>query len=369
MKSLLFLLLFLGISCQHTPSVFEQKEWMFKKWVVNTLSEFVLTNRVFQGSPTNLTSTSIIQGDSLYGIRSYDRVYGNIQWVFPVIGGVEGGIRHLGERLFFGGSDGYFYCLEVSTGRVLWKYSTGVENLGTPYVFQDTVYFINSKDALLALKATTGELKWVYTHSTINKQTRLTVRGVSQPVVDSKRVYAGFSDGSFVAIDRMSGKKLWQKSLAKESDSFKDVDVHPIISGRIVYVGSYSGGLFAFNKVTGRLMWKHAEGVYANPTVDEKVVYYSTTNQKIIALNRFSGRVKWSKPLKSFATQPLLYKGTLIFGLSDKGLYVLDKSNGKRMTEVNLFKGLTTRPTLDTENRELFVMSNEFWLYKFDLLF
>lgn len=145
--------------------------------------------------------------------------------------------------------------------------------------------------------------------------------------------------------------------------------MHPLIAGDSIYIGSYSGGLFAFNKKTGQLMWKNPDGVYANPTLDGRLIYYPTTTQKIIALNRTSGKIKWSKEINSFATQPLVYKNTLIFGLSDRGLYVLNKSNGKKLTEVNLFRGLTTKPTLDTKNKELFVMSNEFWLYKFYLLF
>ena len=197
----LFFVLFFTLSCQHT-SLFSKKDWISKQWVINTLSESILSNRVFQSTPTILTPYLIIQGDSLYGLRSYSRVNGNIQWVFPVIGGVEGRLYHEKNRIFFGGSDGFFYCLEISTGRVLWKFYTGSENLGAPVVFNNTVYFITSKEKLYALSTRTGKVLWVYVHRPkVKNSSILNIRGVHRPAVDQKYIYAGFGDGCFYSFE------------------------------------------------------------------------------------------------------------------------------------------------------------------------
>lgn len=368
MKLLLFFIFF-TLSCRHT-SLFAEKNWISKKWVINTLSESILSNRIFQGAPTILTPKMIIQGDSLYGLRAYDRVHGNIQWVFPVMGGVEGGLYHEKNRIFFGGSDGFFYCLEVSTGRVLWKFYTGSENLGTPIVFNQIVYFVTSKEKLYALNTRTGKVLWVYVHRSQLKSTGLlSIRGVHRPAADKKNIYAGFRDGVFLALNKNNGKLIWKKTLSQQTDFFKDIDTHSVVIGNFIYTASYSGGLFCLNKINGRLVWRHPYGAYSSPMIEGRFIYYPTVDRRILALDRFSGRKKWSKKLKSLATQPLVYKNSLIFGLSSGGIYVVNKNNGILQTEVDLFKGITTRPTLDSKTGELFVMSNEFWLYKFSLIF
>ena len=368
MKIKLFVLSFFCISCQHT-SLFSKKERFFKQWVINTLSESFLDNRVFQNTPSILTSNLIIQGNSLYGVRAYNRFNGNLQWVFPVMGGVEGGIHQEKNRIFFGGSDGFFYCLEIFTGRVLWKFYSGSENLGSPMISEGVVYFITSHEKLYALNARTGKTLWVYVHPKTTQKTALNIRGVSRPAVDQQKVYAGFGDGSFLALSKNTGKVIWKTSLSKKTSVLKDIDSHPLVIGNLIYTTGYNSGLFCLNKTSGKVIWKNPEGAYSNPTIGGKTLYYATVDKQMIALNRFSGRKKWSKNLKSLATQPIIYKSTLIFGLSKGGLVLVSKSNGKQKAQVNLFRGITTRPTIDSETNELFVMSNEFWLYKFDLLF
>ena len=173
----------------------------------------------------------------------------------------------------------------------------------------------------------------------------------------------------FTALNKNNGKLIWKKTLAQQKDLFKDIDGYSIVIGNLIYTASYSGGLFCLKKTNGRLLWKHPYGAYSSPMIQGRYIYYSTVDRRILALDRFSGRKKWSKKLKSWATQPQAYKSSLIFGLSNGGIYIVDKNNGNLKTEIDLFKGITTRPTLDSQAGELFVMSNEFWLYKFNLLF
>ena len=262
----------------------------------------------------------------------------------------------------------FFYCLEISTGRVLWKFYSGSENLGSPFISEGIVYFMTSQEKLYALNARTGKTLWVYVQAKTVQKTMLNIRGVSRPVVDQQRVYAGFGNGDFLALNKNTGKVIWKISLSKNTSAFKDTDSHPVVVGNLLYTTNYTSGLFCLNKKTGKVIWKNPDGAYSNPTIGGKNIFYATTDKKMVALNRFSGRKKWSKKLKSLATQPVVYKSMLIFGLSEGGLSLVHKSNGKEKTQVNLFRGITTRPTIDNKTNELFVMSNEFWLYKFDLL-
>ena len=355
-------------ACKHT--LFVEEGHLRKEWVVNVLSEPYLKTRLFQKSPAVLTNEFVIQGDSLRGIRAYDRKNGNLQWFFPISGGVESGVLHYGERLFFGGADGFFYCLEVTTGRVLWKFYTGSENLGSPFVSKNTVYFLTSKEKVYALHTRTGKTIWVYSGDFGSGVLR--IRGVSRPFVDSHKVYAGFGDGSFRALNKATGKLVWKVQLSKKTDVFKDSDAHPVVLGNLLYVSSYSGGIFCLNKLTGQVKWRYQAGSYSSPSIQGRKLYYSSTQGSVISLDRFSGSVLWKHKVpkkKGLASRPVIYKSILIYGLSSGGLEVLSQRTGTLKDQLNLFKGVTVSPVVDPISREMFVMSQESWLYKFKLLF
>ncbi len=357
-------LLFLLLGCQHIA----QKEpgWLRKEWIVNTLSEPYLKTKILQKTKSILTQNLVVQGDSLYGVRAYSRDSGNLQWFFAVTGGVEGGLAVDKERLVFGGSDGFFYCLELKTGVLLWKFYTGSENLGEPSVSNGHVYFLTSKEKVYALSIRTGKLIWVHRPQNIAP---LSIRGVSRPFVDAQRVYVGFSDGTVSALNRKTGQWIWKVSLAKGKERFKDVDASPIVRGNLLYVSSFDGGLFCLNKITGKTVWRNKKGSYFAPSIEGKRLYYASTNSEILALNRLSGKILWKKKIKGLATRPVIYQSFLLYGLSTGPFHIIDKQDGSLSYKLNMFRGVSAEPVLDSTLKELYVMSIEAWLYKFALLF
>ena len=368
-RAVLFSFSFLAfVSCQSLNPIYNVNERVRKQWVVNTLAGNIFKTKVDQKSAAVLTDNLVIQGDALYGIRAYDRLYGNLQWFFAVSGGVEGGIYTSSKRLFFGGSDGFFYSLEKETGRVLWKFFTGSQNLGEPFVYGKTVYFLTSKEKVYALDTQTGKILWVYNRPRAEASS-LSIRGVSSPYVDEQNIYVGFQDGSFIALRKKTGQWIWKIQLSKRTDFFKDSDSRPLAVGHLIYISSYSGGLFCLNKKTGKILWRNNKGSASRPAVDGRVLYYSSSDNTVTALDRFSGKQIWSKQVKSLATSPVVYGRTLIYGLAAGGLEFRDKKNGELNYKLNLFKGIFARPTLNPARQELYVMSAQAWLYKLKLLF
>lgn len=353
------------LGCQHTTVQQESGE-VRKEWIVNTLSEPYLKTKVLQKTKSILTSDLVLQGGSLYGVRAYSRDSGNLQWFFAVTGGVEGGLAVDGERLVFGGSDGFFYCLELKTGILLWKFYTGSENLGSPFVSKGRVYFLTSKEKVYSLSIRTGKLMWMHNPQKISD---LSIRGVSRPFVDQQRVYVGFSDGSVSALNRKTGRWIWKVSLSKNKERFKDVDASPVVKGKLLYVSSFDGGLFCLNKITGKTVWRNQKGSYFAPSIEGKKLYYASTNSEILALNRFSGKTLWKRKIKGLATKPVIYGSFLLYGLSTGPLHIVHKKDGSLSYQLNIFRGVFAEPVLDVSLKELYVMSIEAWLYKFSLLF
>ena len=271
------------------------------------------------------------------------------------------------KEFFFGGADGFLYSLETTTGKILWKFFTGAQNPGTPYMSEGIVYFLTSKGKVYALNAETGRVVWIYNQPSAGRNDVVSIYGQSQPIVDKKAVYVGFRNGHFTALDKFTGRWIWNIQLAKKTKSLRDSDSHPVIAGNLIYTSSYEGGFFCLNKHTGKVVWKSEKGAHSSPAVKGRFIYYSTTDNHITALNRFNGKKIWQNPTESLATQPVIYKSSLIYGLAKGGLVVIDMKSGKIISQVNLFRGISAQPVLDS--RYLYVMSIESWLYKLKLLF
>lgn len=66
----------------------------------------------------------------------------------------------LDDRLFVGGDDKFFYCLDARDGDVKWRWRTGGTVVGTPSVDEDNVYFIALDNVLRALRRGNGHQRW-----------------------------------------------------------------------------------------------------------------------------------------------------------------------------------------------------------------
>jgi outer membrane protein assembly factor BamB len=95
--------------------------------------------------------------DSL--VHSLDRETGTPQWK-RTLGGPGNDVLAIGERLYLGSRDRYFYCLNASTGEVEWRWPTGANVIGKPVVDEQSVYFVSLDNVLRALNRSSGVQRW-----------------------------------------------------------------------------------------------------------------------------------------------------------------------------------------------------------------
>ncbi len=73
----------------------------------------------------------------------------------------EGTTLHpLGDRLFVGASNRFFYCLSSDRGKMKWRWRTGASIVGATAVDADRVYFVSLDNVLRALNRTGGDQRW-----------------------------------------------------------------------------------------------------------------------------------------------------------------------------------------------------------------
>lgn len=205
------------------------------------------------------------------------------------------------QMTFIGSQEGIIYALDTETGCAHWEYQADAEVRGSLYLLPDiegapsTLYFGDFKANVYALNAQTGTLDW---KSNISNHPMATITG--SVVADQNRVYVPLSSteviaaarpnyqcctfrGTFVALDRKNGSKIWTTYTTDKPQ----------------YTYDSSVGTKQFGP-SGAPIW-------SSPTLDKKrgLVYVTTgqnysspattTSDAAIAIDIKSGEIKWSK--------------------------------------------------------------------------
>jgi outer membrane protein assembly factor BamB len=151
-----------------------------------------------------------------------------------------------------------------------------------------------------------------------------------EAAIDGDMIFAVGADGELVALDRMSGDKLWA------------VDLDAEVTGGVgaaegmLLVGTSSGRVFALYQDDGEEMWQSRVGgeVLAPPASDGEVVVVQTLNGKLVGLNAINGEKMWeySSQLPVLTLRgtaaPVIEAGAVFAGFASGKLVSLDADSG-----------------------------------------
>jgi len=114
---------------------------------------------------TPLAALPAINGDRLYlpgadgTVRALLVRDGSPLWSRTLGGGILG-ISPLGERVYVGSADNYFYCLDDGSGRVRWRWRAGADPIGLAVADDDRVFFTAMDTVVRALDRGHGAQRW-----------------------------------------------------------------------------------------------------------------------------------------------------------------------------------------------------------------
>lgn len=365
MRALCFLsVVFVGLTltaCSHLANQSPAREFrLTRPFVRDTLSgEYLLGRRIHRFQPI-IFKDLVIVGNSIDGIMAYEISTGFRKWKLEIKDGVEGGALIDKGRLYFGASDGQFYCVDARIGKIIWSSALKAEGLSQPAVDEKNVYVLAGNNVARALNKENGQLVWLYDRQ---DPSHFSIRGGSQPTLDGTKVYLGFSDGYLVALSRSSGQIVWETNLSSGSKRFRDVDASPVLEDSSLFVSSYDGALYSLNSESGQVQWKLDEGGYEAVESAGRVLFYSTTSGKVVAVDKKSGKVYWETQLQgNLVTSPTFTKGLLIVGEFSGALVFLDPTTGSVLKKFDPGMGVNSKVSLD-ENGLAFFMSGGGNLY------
>lgn len=204
-----------------------------------------------------------------------DEKTGNLLWNYkrpgnekPMLWSLRGqGVPKIsldGRRLYLGFSDGYFVCLDATSGDTLWERSFEKRGMledadTTPVLSRDgrTVFVSLVDGALLALKADTGVTLWSAPGA----------GSAYPPLLDDKEaaLYAPTSTG-VQKLDATTGNVIWAYSSAGLGLSTTPV----FLQGKAIVFNASHFGVIVLSKDNGNVWWRYpyAPGLISQITTD-----------------------------------------------------------------------------------------------------
>ena len=165
------------------------------------------------------------------------------------------------KSLFFANSIGEIQSVSLKNKVLNWKKETGNAIYFSPTVVKNNLIIGTIEGNILGLDTQSGNQKW-----------NILVGGVlvGSPIVENNKLYTA-SSTTFVCIDAVSGKVIWQNKLPESYSQGT-----PLIHGDKIIFGAWDTNVYCLNKNTGTLIWKWNNS-------NNKQVLYSAGNVNMVA--------------------------------------------------------------------------------------
>ena len=293
-------------------------------------------------------------GASAGGLYCLDVRSGKTVWRFDVDDPVGSVPLYDSSRktVFFGADDGKFYALQARSGRKLWALDTGAEIRRKALLVNDTLYVINADNTIFALDPESGETVWQYRRAPLKG---FSGAGHSAMVFAKNKIIAGFSDGYIVALDPLVGAAVWTQDLAASLDSeddeivrLVDADATPVVVGDILVGASVDGGLQGINVDTGNVEWTNLNVTSVTGlATNGEWVYAARSAFGLTAIKPSTGEEVWSERFQAGnLLDPVVYDDVLLLSDSIFGLSAVSSVDGHLLQRLNPSTGFFARPSI-----------------------
>ena len=294
-------------------------------------------------------------GDDNGTFYALDMTNGKILWRYKTTARIIGSADVKDGRVVFASANGTVYCLSVETGKPLWRQKLGKPVTGSVTIDGSTVYVGSSDSCFYALKLMSGAPVWTY-------------RGfgnycIAKPVIYKNNLYVGAWDGYFYAFDKRKGKLLWRWNNGKSNSKLSPAAVTPCADAKRVYIVAPDRYLTALNVDSGSISmrtgrWKVRESLGMKDTI----LYAKTMQDTIIAINLKADTLLWATDAgfgyEHAPTQLIENDGTLYVTTKNGLVIALDALTGEIQWRHKIGNSLLTTPC-SLEGNNIVVASSD----------
>ncbi|MCS7228829.1 MAG: PQQ-binding-like beta-propeller repeat protein [Candidatus Kryptonium sp.] len=175
-----------------------------------------------------------------------------------------------GKNVFFACDDGNVYCLDLETGKLLWKFDSKSSVFAPISVSEGKIFFGTLNGSFYALNSKKGDVEWKFqTNSKI----------YSGSAIKDSMIFFGTASGKLYALNKKTGNMLWNfkaKSVINSS---------PLVSDDVVFFGSLDKNIYAVDIKNGKLLWNYETGgrIKSTPVVWKNYLFVVSEDRFIYA--------------------------------------------------------------------------------------
>jgi outer membrane protein assembly factor BamB len=338
--SLLLVMFFSGCATRNLyPTVHEealkQPDIIRRQWTypVEPIASTLWSGAMEYISPV-LDESILVFGSSRAGLIA---LYPNLlreRWKIKIPHGIVSPISIEDHVAYFTDGDGNLVSYTLDVGKKNWSYALRNPVTSRPTLSENDLFLVTSDDAVISIESKTGKWQWHYRRrNTVGPS----IHSAAAPLVIDDVVWAGFSDGSLVALSRNEGKVLWEKQL-NSNKRFADMNADLIHVGDHVIVAAYDGALYNLNASTGATLWSQENlGGSRGAQVQDGVVYVGSSSGTVAALDEKSGKILWKFELDHpVASSVTVLSDHVVVSSSSQYLYLLERSTGKIVDRLDM---------------------------------
>lgn len=297
-----------------------------------------------------VVATPVVRGGKVYvGSQSgkfacLDLATGKEVWKVEKKSFFEGNAGFAGALVIAGCGDAFVYAFEAATGKEVWKFETQGEVHGGVNLWAapdgKLRALIGSYDnKLYCLDAVTGAKLWDY-------ETTNYINGAA--AIYENQVVFGGCDGTLYVLDMTTGKE------AKKIEVGAYIGNNVVADKGVAYVAHYGNRVAAFSFVDGTRLWEYGERefpYYAAPAVNTQWVIAAGRDKRVHGLERSKGEVKWQfRTRGDVDSSPVICADAhAIFGSNDGYFYAIELSKGEETWRYEIGAPVKSAPAVAGE--------------------
>ncbi len=247
----------------------------------------------FTGPTDRLIAPATVYENTVYVASADNFLYaldleGKLKWKFETKAGLWGAALPTAERIYVPSLDHNLYAVDAN-GKQLWAASLNGALAGAPALSADQkIVFVGTlSDALYALDAATGQVRW-----TANADGWVW----GAPLVVEDTVYFADFEGSVYSVNADEGETIWKTQI----DGL--VRGSPALASETLIIAADEGVVYALDPADGSKKWEkviddqNADRLLASPVIvdDLAVIVPLNADQLVYALSLDNGQVKWT---------------------------------------------------------------------------
>ncbi len=294
------------------------------------------------GGADRLVTPPVVAGGRVYvndadgRLTAIDAGSGDRIWQVRIASPIEdsqslgGGVAYANGRLYATTGFGEILALDPANGGLLWRTVASGPTRAAPTVADGRVYVVTVDNQLQAMDAETGAVLW--THTGILEPASLL--GSASPAVGSNVVLAAYSSGELFALRVETGRPAWSDSLSAVRRigglaTLAAIRGMPVLDDDLAFAISHAGRLVALDMITGNRVWEQSIGGINTPWVAGDYVFVLTNENSVVALTRRTGQIVWASELPRWTDPqdrdgPVIWAGPVLAG----GFLILVGSEG-----------------------------------------